>query len=212
MTSLENTFICLAAPLLLAILCLRGEGRRGLIFLLSGMTACLLSAYVSAFLASCWDADLTTASHAVAPAVEESMKALPLLFYLLVFEPEKRSAAGGSLLVAVGFATFENVCFLTTNGTGELLRLVIRGFGAGAMHVVCGMTVALGLGFLWDQAWLRAVGGLGLLCSVITFHAVFNVLVNQTGPVFWIGSAIPMMILAAYLLLRKGAAGQLERE
>ena len=106
---MENTFVCLAAPLLLAILCLRGEGRCGLIFLLAGMTACLLSAYVSAFLASVLDADLATASHAIAPAVEESMKALPLLFYLLVFEPEKKSAVSGALLVAVGFATFENV-------------------------------------------------------------------------------------------------------
>lgn len=197
---MENTFVCLAAPLLLAILCLRGEGRRGLIFLLAGMTACLLSAYISAFLASVWDTDLTTASHAIAPAVEESMKALPLLFYLLVFEPEKKSAVSGALLVAVGFATFENVCFLTSFGTGELVRLAVRGFGAGAMHVVCGMTVALGLSFLWDQVWLRMVGGFGLMCSVITFHAVFNVFVSQTGPVFWIGNAIPLAMVLAYLL------------
>ena len=200
MTSMENTFVCLAAPLLLAILCLRGEGRRGLVFLLAGMTACLLSAYVSAFLASVWDTDLTTASHAIAPAVEESMKALPLLFYLLVFEPEKKSAVSGALLVAVGFATFENVCFLTSYGTGELLRLVIRGFGAGAMHVVCGMVVALGLSFLWDQVWLRVVGGFALLCFVITFHAVFNIFVMQTGIVFWIGSLIPLIVIFLYLL------------
>ena len=207
MTSMENTFVCLAAPLLLAILCLRGEGRRGLVFLLAGMTACLLSAYISAFLASVWDTDLTTASHAIAPAVEESMKALPLLFYLLVFEPEKKSAVSGALLVAVGFATFENVCFLTSYGTGELVRLAIRGFGAGAMHVVCGMVVALGLSFLWDQVWLRVVGGFGLLCAVITFHAVFNVFVSQAGPVFWMGSAVPLTIVTAYLLLPGRRAG-----
>lgn len=200
MTSMENTFVCLAAPLGLAILCLRDEGRRGLIFLLAGMTSCLFSAYVSAFLASVLDADLATASHAIAPAVEEIMKGLPLLFYLMVFEPEKRSAVNGALLAAVGFATFENVCFLTSNGTGELVRLAVRGFGAGAMHVVCGMTVALGLSFLWDQVWLRVVGGFGLMCSVITFHAVFNVFVSQTGPVFWIGNAIPLAMVLAYLL------------
>ena len=77
---------------------------------------------------------------------------------------------------------------------------MIRGFGAGAMHVVCGMVVALGLSFLWDQVWLRVVGGFGLLCAVITFHAVFNVFVNQTGPVFWIGNAIPLAMVLAYLL------------
>ncbi len=206
MTSMENTFVCLAAPRLLAILCLKAEARRNLIFLLSGMTATLLSAYVSAFLSSVLDADLATASHAVAPAVEECMKSLPLLFYLLVFEPEKKSAVSGALLVTVGFATFENVCFLASYGAGELLRLAIRGFGTGAMHVVCGMAVALGLSFLWDQTWLRAVGGFGLLCFVITFHATFNVFVNQSGPVFWIGSAVPMVIVTAYLLFSRRKA------
>ena len=200
MTSMENAYVCLAAPLLLAILCLRGAGRRGLIFLLSGMTACLLSAYVSTYLAGAAGADLPTASHEIAPAVEEIMKSLPMLFYLLVFEPQKKNALSGALLVAVGFATFENVCFLTSYGTSQLLSLMIRGFGTGAMHVVCGMVVAVGLFFLWDRVWLRAVGAFALLCFVITFHAIFNVFVNQTGPIYWIGSAIPLTVVLVYVI------------
>ena len=200
MSYIENTFVCLAAPLLLAIVCLRREGRRALIFLLAGMTVCLCSAYVSAFFAGVTGIDVITASHGIAPVVEEVIKFLPVLFYLLVFEPKKNRAISAALLVAVGFATFENVCFLTSYGTEDLLRLLIRGFGTGAMHVVCGMVVAMGLFFLWDRAWLRAVGVFALLCFVIQFHAVFNVLVNQTGPVFWIGTAIPMTIVLAYVL------------
>lgn len=200
MTYIENTYICLAAPLLLAILCLRQEARRSLIFVAAGMTACLLSAYVSTFLSAVKGVDTVTASYEISPAVEEAMKALPLIFYLLVYEPEKRIAVSCTLMVAVGFATFENVCFLTSYGTSELLRLVIRGFGTGAMHVVCGVVVAIGLFFLWEQAWLRAVGGFALLCFVITFHAIFNVLVNQTGAVFWIGSAVPLTVMLAYML------------
>ena len=123
-----------------------------------------------------------------------------MLFFLLVFEPEKRTAITGALMTAVGFATFENVCFLTSYGSAELLRLVIRGFGTGAMHVVCGMIVAIGLFFLWDQVWLRVVGGFALLCFVITFHAVFNIFVMQSGAVFWIGSLIPLIVIFLYLL------------
>jgi hypothetical protein len=119
---------------------------------------------------------------------------------LLIFEPEKKSAISGVLLISVGFATFENVCFLTSYGTADLLRLLIRGFGTGAMHVVCGMVVAVGLFFLWEQVWLRAVGTFALLCFVITFHAIFNIFVNQSGTVFWIGSAFPLMLMLAYLL------------
>lgn len=200
MSFIENIYICLAAPILLAILCLRREARRSLGFVLSGMTACLLSAYISTFLAGAAGIDLITASHDISPAVEEIMKSLPLFFFILVFEPDKRIAISGALLVAVGFATFENVCFLTSYGTSEFLRLLIRGFGTGAMHVVCGMVVAIGLYYLWDQVWLRIAGSFALLCFVITFHAVFNIFVNQDGMISWIGSILPLVVIIIYLV------------
>ena len=200
MNYIENTYVCLAAPLVLAILCMRREGRRALAFVLSGMTACLLSAYVSSFAADAAGADLADAAYEISPAVEEIIKSLPLLFYFLVFEPDKRAILNGAMLIAVGFATFENVCFLTSYGTADLLRLVIRGFGTGAMHVSCGMAVAIGASLLWDRAWLRAVGALALLCFVITFHAIFNVFVSQPGPIFWIGSAVPLTAVLVFLL------------
>ena len=74
MNYIENTYICLAAPLLLAILCLRADARRSLSFVLAGMTACLLSAYVSAFIADTSGTDLTSASYEIAPVVERIYK------------------------------------------------------------------------------------------------------------------------------------------
>ena len=197
---IENSYICLVAPLILAIMCLRREARTSLIFVLAGMTTCLLSAYISTFIAGMLGVDPASASYEISPIVEEIMKSLPLLFYLLVFVPEKKRAISGALLVAVGFATFENVCFLISYGTSELLRLLIRGFGTGAMHVVCGMVVAMGMFLLWDRVWLQVVGAFALLCSVITFHALFNIFVNQTGVTFWIGSTFPLVIVLTYLL------------
>lgn len=204
MTSVENTYICLAAPLLLAIFFLNNDWRRALIFLLSGMTSCLLAAYVSSFFVSFTMLDPITASHEIVPAVEEILKILPVLFYMLVFEPETKNSISGILLVAVGFATFENVCFMTSYGTGELIDLLIRGFGTGAMHVVCGTMVAVGLFFLWDRLWLRTMGIFAVLCAGITFHAIFNVLVNTPGILSWVGSVIPLaMLLAGLFFLRK---------
>ena len=100
MTSIENTYICLAVPLLLAIMCLRHDGRRSLLFVVAGMTACLLSAYVSTFIAGITGTDLLTASYEISPVVEEIMKSLPLLFYLIVFEPERQYAISGTLMIA----------------------------------------------------------------------------------------------------------------
>ncbi|MBQ7602518.1 MAG: PrsW family intramembrane metalloprotease [Lachnospiraceae bacterium] len=200
MNYIENTYICLAAPLLLAVICMRKEARRSLSFILSGMTSCLLSAYVSTFLAGVSNCDLAAASYEISPVVEEIMKLLPLLFYLLVFEPEEKTVISGALMISVGFATFENVCFLTSYGTSEFFRLVIRGFGTGAMHVVSGMVIATGLFFLWDQKRLRLVGVFALLCFVITFHAIFNIFVNQNGAIFWIGALIPLVTVLSYLI------------
>ena len=89
MNYIENTYVCLAAPLLLAILCLRKTARRLLIFLLAGMTACLCSAYVSAYLAGVTGTEAVTATYEIVPVVEEAMKFLPLLFYLSVQKLEE---------------------------------------------------------------------------------------------------------------------------
>ena len=77
MNYIENIYICLVAPILISILSLRGRGRPMMIFVFSGMTACLLSSYISTFVAAMAGMDYTTASITVTPVVEELMKLLP---------------------------------------------------------------------------------------------------------------------------------------
>lgn len=195
MTYMENTYICLAAPLFLAVLCVKGSFRRALTFMLAGMTCCLLSAYVSSFFAALFEIDLATAAHAVAPAVEECIKFLPILFYIVVFEADKDNSINGIILVSVGFATFENVCFLTSYGTENLISVLLRGFGTGAMHVLCGTAIAIGLFSMWDRAWIRIMGTFAVLCFAITFHAIFNIMVSTSGISLWIASTVPMLLI-----------------
>ena len=197
MNYIENVFICLAAPLLIAVLCLNRNRRRMVMPLLAGMTACLFSSYISTFIAAVLNADRLSASVEIAPVVEEIMKLFPLLFYLMVFEPRIEDARGSMQLIAVGFATFENVCYLITNGASNIFYLLIRGFGTGAMHVVCGALISIGLFYLWDQLWLRAAGTIGLLSLAITYHGIYNILVSQTGPAAWIGYIIPLLTAIA---------------
>ena len=77
----------------------------------------------------------------ITPACEEVMKILPLLFYLAVFEPEQRSIVSAAIGISVGFATFENVCYLTENGAQNFSVLLIRGISAGALHILCGIAI-----------------------------------------------------------------------
>ena len=182
MTYIENIFVCMIAPPLIAVFCAGKRRRSSFLFVIAGMGTCLLSAYINTFFARLYGADVITATVEIAPVVEEIMKLLPLLFYLLIFEPGRAHAHSAILIIAVSFATFENVCYLTENGAAELSHLLIRGFGTGAMHIVCGTIVGGGLLYVWRQPLLKAAGTFGLLCVAISYHAIYNLLLSAGGP------------------------------
>ncbi len=205
MSYIENIYICLAAPVLIAILVMRGKGRRMLTFVWGGMTMCLLSSYISTFLAAAHGMDQIYASAELAPIVEEIMKFLPVLFFLLVFEPHRVEIADCTLMTAIGFATFENACYMTSNGAEQVLLLLIRGFGTGAMHVVCGFLIAIGLMFLWNRLWLRVAGTIGLLVISMTYHGIYNILVSQTGTAAMIGYMIPLLTVVISLIVGRNS-------
>ncbi len=195
MNYIENIYVCLIVPLLLAILCSTGKRRISMLFLLAGMTVCLFSSYINSFLAQSQQIDARLAAIEISPLVEECMKLLPVLFGLLVFDLHKRDAAGGILMTSVGFATFENVCFLSANGASDLPQLLLRGAATGALHIVCGYLVGLGLLFLWDMLWLRTLSTVALVCLVSIYHSIYNLLVSQGGWVRWIGYFLPLVTL-----------------
>ncbi len=116
MTYIENIFICLAIPLILSLFFTKGRARSFTLFLTVGMGVCLLGAYVSSFFMGYYGVDTTVAAIEITPVCEEVMKLLPLLFYFLIFEPEPKELPSAAIAIAVGFATFENVCYLTENG------------------------------------------------------------------------------------------------
>ena len=193
MSYIENIFVCIAAPLLIAIICISSRGRRPLLFVLGGMTMCLLSSYISTFVAAVQGADLVTASLEITPLVEEIMKLLPFLFYMLVFEPGRHTVLDSLLMTAIGFATFENICYLSQNGAENFFYLLIRGFGTGAMHVICEAFIGLGILYLWDRKLIQVAGTVGLLAIAITFHGIYNILVSQTGIPARIGYIMPLI-------------------
>ena len=174
MTYIENIFLCMVSPLLVAALCMGRRQLRLFLFCIAGMGVCLLSAYINTFLAAVCQADALVATAEIAPVVEEMMKLLPLVFYLLVFEPEGDKIKAAAITVALAFATFENVCYLIQNGADRFSFIFFRGFGTGAMHVLC-----------------------GLLGAVITLHAIYNLLIAYGGVAQYIAYALPVLLVAA---------------
>ena len=207
MNYIENIYFCLVAPLVVAVFCVHRFRRRSILFIIAGMTACLFSSYISTFFARMLDATDLDASLEISPMIEEVLKLVPVAFYLMVYEPKENEAAGEALMVAVGFATLENACYLITNGAGAVLHLMIRGFSTGAMHVVCGALTAMVRRGLWDTLFFRMIATVGTLCVAMTCHGIYNVLVNQQGFPAYIGYALPVLIGGATILLRRKLYG-----
>lgn len=200
--NIENIFICLAAPFLIAALGTNAGNRKNYLFIVLGFVCCIISAYLNTFFSVLYNAQDTSAVLEISPVIEETVKLLPLLFGLIVFElcPED----GGNIIfnIAVGFATFENICYLLENGTGNLFYLFVRGFSSGAMHITCAFIIGYGLRVFRRPAALRAAGIFGLLCVAITFHATFNMLMKNDGMIKQLGYAIPIASCMILLLLK----------
>ena len=106
------------------------------------------------------------------------------------------------------FATFENVCYLTQNGAGQFVYLLIRGFGTGAMHIVCGSVYGRVLRPVWGSRPLRAACLFGLLCVAIIYHAIYNLLVSVGGTAQLLAYAIPLLTALCFRLLGQQTAAQ----
>ena len=195
----ENIFICIVAPLLVSLLFTREKVRRFVIFLMLGMAACLLSAYISAFLGSVKAATAEETSVFISPVVEEIMKLIPIAFFMLVFEPDSDDLTLSAVAIGIGFATFENCCFILSGSAASLTYMLVRGFAAGVMHLVCTVSVGSGLVFSRREEIAGISVSVGLLAFVATFHGLYNLLVSRPGIVSYVGFVFP---ITAALALR----------
>ena len=78
MTYIENIFLCMVSPLLVAALCMGRRQLRFFLFCFAGMGVCLLSAYINTFPASptFWcDMLLTLAILGLLPATRKAVDA-----------------------------------------------------------------------------------------------------------------------------------------
>ena len=200
---IENIFLCLAVPLILSMLFRKGKQRTLNTFVILGMGCCLLSAYVSSFFAGYYHAGTAAAVMEITPVCEEVMKFLPLLFYLVVFEPDKQEVISPAIGIAVGFATFENVCYLTENGAADFYDILIRGVSAGSLHLLCGIALSCGIAYVFRKKWIMVTGTIGALGACVVFHGIYNILITAKGRWNLIGYLFPIFLIFALLVVKK---------
>ena len=189
----ENVLICIMVPLLIALMFLQGSARRFVASFLSGMAACLLAAYVGGYLELISGMGAENTSVFLSPIIEEIMKLLPVLFYLMLFEPKDSELMLVAVGIGTGFATFENCCYVLSRGAQSLTYVLIRGSVVGVMHLVSMVALAVGLHLLKRYKVFTLAGIIGALSLAMTFHATYNLLVSKPGPSTYLGYALPLI-------------------
>lgn len=202
MIYIENIFVCLAIPMILAMIFSGKDFRRFILFVVTGMLICMLSAYINSFFMGYFNADEITTAIEITPVCEEVMKLLPLLFYFAVVESDAERVTPAAIELAVGFATFENVCYLAANGTEDFTFLLMRGFSAGALHILCGIVIGFGLVYIFKRSWLVLTGTFGLLGACITLHAIYNLMITADGLWRAAGYVLPGVLLVIMAVFR----------
>lgn len=211
MNDMENIFICLIAPCLLLFAFVERATRKHLSFVLIGMAMSLLSSYLNQFFMVCLDADVRMVSVEIAPICEEVGRSFPLVLWIFLTRPKKEEILPSSLFLAVGFATFENVCYLIQNGATNYQYLLLRGCSAGAVHILCGLALGYGLTWLFSRPWLAAIGTMAVIGGCSVFHGIYNLLCTADGWQKIIGYALPTSIIAMVAVIRFGLKKEKER-
>lgn len=192
----EHILICIAVPLLIALVFIRSNAQRFAAALLAGMGVCLLAAYISSFINALTDfGEIPTAVY-ISPVVEELMKLLPLLLFLNILPPEDGPLLLAAAGIGTGFAIFENCCFLASPEMSSFAFVAVRGFAVGVMHVVSALALALGLVLVRRFRALQLPGVLGALSLSMTFHGLYNLLVAHPGAPAVVGYILPLLTTA----------------
>lgn len=116
-------FIGIAAPLGMMVLVCKERAGRVILFLLFGMTICLLCGEIDGRLLPLTGYTEVYFTCNISPVTEELFKALPVIIYAFVDKPERQLLLESAIAVGVGFAVQENAYILASSP--ETLSIVL---------------------------------------------------------------------------------------
>lgn len=198
----ENIFVFLIAPFIVGLFLLKEESKRFVGFFIIGATICLLSSYINSFFAGACGMSSIEAIIKITPMIEEVMKALPLLFYMIIFLPKQENMLQSALALSIGFATFENCCYVVSNGADDFYFVLIRGFSVGIMHILCGIMLGYALGFCSTRKSFTWLGVFSSITLCISYHAIYNLIVSGEDTWQLYGYFLPFITIIVVALVR----------
>ena len=193
-------FVSFALPMIMSFFVCKNRVRLALIFFFIGMCVCLFCGELSAVAMAALPYDRQFFSCSIAPFFEEIFKAFPILVFVFVMNPERRTLYECSALVGVGFAVLENAFII--GGMSSYVSLtdaLMRGLGAGIMHGLCTLAVGYGMSFVHTRRKLFLTGTIAMLSASTVYHATYNTIVQSTH--LWMGVLLPVVTLVPVLIL-----------
>ena len=177
------------------------KARLPIVFVLVGIFVSVFASEVNGVLLNTLGMSRHDATITLAPVTEELLKAFPILFFAVVVSDKKEQLFTASMATGIGFAILENAYYLVINyETFSFLSALIRGFGTGLMHGMCTLLVGFGISFIRKRHKLFAVGTFALLTTAITYHSIFNMLVQSKYPIF--GALLPLVTYLPFFIWR----------
>ncbi len=195
-------FISMNIPLFMMIWLLDKKSRRLVLFLMLGMIICILASEINPIIAYSITEDWIYATTTITPIIEETLKAIPIIFYALFISDNKQNILSVSMAIGIGFALLENVWSLVVYiDSATILWAFIRGFGSALMHGVCCLMIGNGLIYIKKQKKLLYTGLFAILSVSIIYHAIYNSLVQSANP--YSGIILPILTYIPILLFLK---------
>ncbi len=197
-------YVCIIVPFALMFLILYGGAKRTAAFVMIGITVCLFVSEINSLLLDYFNDDIYFVTTRITPITEEIFKALPVIYFGIVFSDDIQKLLTVGMAVGIGFAVFENMIILTDNIENvNILWAFIRGFGSGLMHGMSTAIVGICMSSFHRRKKLFVPGLFSLLSVAIINHGIYNLLVQSKleylGYILPIIIYIPISIFSHYL-------------
>lgn len=193
-------FISVFVPILLMALLIERKSRLPISFVLVGIFISVFVAEINGLLRNLIRMDTFAFTIIVTPITEEILKAIPILVYATMISDKKETLFTASMATGIGFAVLENAFYLLNDSSFNMIDAIIRAFGTGLMHGMCTLLVGVGISFAKKRQKIFVVGTFALLSTAITYHGIYNMLVQSPYEV--VGFLLPILTYIPFLIWR----------
>ena len=202
-------FVAIFVPILLMTCLVEKKARHPLIFVLIGIFVSVFAAEVNGVMVDLLPLSTFEVTIIVTPISEEILKAIPILFFASILSPKKEAVFTAAMAIGIGFAVLENAFYMLNDASFNMIDAVVRAFGAGLMHGMCTLLVGVGILFVKKKRKLFVVGTFAMLSTAITYHGIYNMLVQSDyqiiGYLLPIATYIPFMVWRIRKIRQKNA-------